>query len=221
MPFIGFGQELAKSSGNYIRLKTVGDSLKYRILGEAYVEGNHFFFADSKWDIQPCPRINAGSDCPHCDKFFKALKSIPKIEDKKEYRDAVDEMKKSVPGCEPAITYNFPVINRDTEAFTVFKATPGIRAKIENEAAIGTKVLEVDFITKNTGKPGKDKYAFSRVDSADTAPLTEKEKIVKTEYTPAKLEAEVIGAPDEDSAVAFEANSEIRKDEVNASDIPF
>lgn len=209
MPLIGFGEELPKSSGNFIRLKNVGEKIQFRILGIAYVEGNHFFFDDGKWDVQPCPRINAQSECAHCEKFFQALKAIPKTEDKAEYNKLRDAAKKTVPGCEAAITYNFPIINRETGLFTIFKATPGIRTKIESDAAVGVKVMDVDFVAVKTAKPGKDKYAVSRVDSADTKPLTPEEQAIKDNYDPKVLVAAVEGTPDDEGSVAIEANTEV------------
>jgi hypothetical protein len=218
-PFVPFGSDLPKRSSNFTQLNKVGDSLQFRILGFPFAEGNHFLKTeDGNWDVQPCPRINHQDSCEHCETFFRAIRSIPKTEDKKEYNKLRDEVKESLPkGTEVTITWNYPVINRETGEYTVYKATPGIRSKIENEASLDVPVLEVDFKVKNTGKPGKDRYAFSRVDSSDTKPLTAAEEKIKAEYDPAKLEAQIAGTPDDESATAIQANT----DEVKVDDIPF
>lgn len=175
MPYLKFGENLPSEGSKFTRLKNSGDKLKFRIIGDVFAEGNHFFNEDGKWNIVPCARINDRDNCEHCKTFFKAMKSIPKTEDKEEYKKLADAMKKTVPGCEPSISYNFPIINRDTHEFTIFQATTGIRNKVEAEFALGTKILSVDFIAMNTGKKGKDRYALSRVDSKDTPDLTENE----------------------------------------------
>lgn len=214
MPYINFGESLPKTSGNFTRLKTVGEKLQFRILGMPFVEGNHFFSEDGQWIIMPCLRINNQESCDYCNKLFKALKSIPRIEDKDEYRKAVNKAKEGVPGCDPGITYNFPVINRDTESFTTFKATPGIRNMIEAEFALGTKVLDVDFVAVNTGKKGKGRYALTRVDSAETKDLTPKEIEIKENFDPKEFEVSIGGQADESGGVAFEANSEVEEEAV-------
>jgi len=187
MPYLDFGEELPRSGSKFTRLKESGDKLQFRIIGRVFVEGNHFFLTDGKWDIIPCVRINEQAECEYCARFFEAMRSIPKTEDKDEYRKLRDEVKKTVPGCEPGISYNFPVINRETGEFTVFQATPGIRNKIEAEHTLGTKVMTVDFIAKNTGKKGKDRYLLTRVDSADTKELTAEEVKLVEDYENGKF----------------------------------
>ena len=188
MPYLDFGEKLPSGSKNFTRLKKTGDRIQFRIIGKVYAEGNHFFLEDDgRWNIVSCKRINDGESCSHCNKFFEALKQIPKIEDKEEYRKARDEAKKSVPGCEPGITYNFPVIDRDNQSFTILQATPGVRSKLEAEFQLGTKMFSTDFVLMNTGKHGKDKYALTKVDSKDTRDMSETEiKIVK-DYEDGKL----------------------------------
>ena len=187
MPYLDFGENLPSEGSKFTRLKNTGDRLLFRIVGKVFAEGNHFFNDGSQWDIVPCPRINDQEPCEHCKKFFKAMKAIPKTEDKDEYRKLRDEAKKSVPGCEPSVSYNFPVINRDTGEFTIFQATTGIRNKVEAEFALGTKIFSVDFIAMNTGKKGKDRYALTRVDSADTKDLTPAEIKIAEDYADGKF----------------------------------
>lgn len=209
MPILDFGESLPTTSGSYTRLKNAGEKLRFRILGKAFVEGNHFFKTENGWDIIPCSRINNSQHCEHCDLLFAAIKSVPRIQDKDAYNKALDEAKKTVPGCDPAITYNFPVINRDSGEFTVFKATGGVRNKIDAEFSLGAKIMDVDFIALNTGKSGKDKYALARVDSSETLPLTEAEQKIKDNYSVDSFIDMVSGTPDDNSNLAMEANTEI------------
>src|SRR5689334_6975438 len=182
MRYVEPGEKISNFSSDRVRLKNAGDKIQLRLLHKPIVEGNHFFLKDGQWDVQACPRINDGAHCEHCEKLFAAIKSVPRIEDKEEYKKALDRAKKSVPGCDPGITYNYPAINRDTGEFVTFQATPGVRNKIDAEAEMGIKIFDVDFIVMNTGKPNKEKYALTRVDKADTAPLTEKESEIKNSF---------------------------------------
>jgi hypothetical protein len=215
MPIIGFGENLPRQTQTRVRLKNVSEKLTFRLLGKPFVEGNHFFLTDGKWEVIPCPRINKGETCEYCDRLTRAIKQIPRIEEKEEYRKAVDKVKKEHPGCDPGITFNFPIINRETGQFAIFAATPGIRNKIEAEYALGTKILDVDLVAVNTGKHGKDKYAVSRLDSADTKELTVEETKIKEDFNIDEFASQFENPTDDDSGVAFEANSE------EDGDVPF
>jgi len=217
MPSIDFGEQLPKAGGTYVNIKNAGDKVQFRILAKPFVEGNHFFGSAGNWDVQPCLRINNNADCVHCNRLTVVKKAIPKTESKEEYDRLLQIAKKSVPGCDPGITFNFPIINRNTEVFAVYGATTGVRNKIDAELKLGTKVLEVDFLVLNTGNKGKDKFSLTRLDSAFTRPLSEKENAIKSNFVYADFEKLVDGSPDDEGAIAFEQNSEVRDD----GDVPF
>lgn len=210
MPVVDFGSKLSGGKRDFVRLKEAGSSLHFRLLGPAVAEGNHFFQTDGEWDIQPCPRINKGEECEHCRALFNLLDAIPGEikKDKEAYSKEKNSIKNSNRPLVVAITYNFPVIDRETHQFAVFQATPGTRTRIEAEFALGTKMLDVDFKAKNTGLNGKDRYALTRVDSAETEPLTPAESDIKEKFNLNDFVARIEGTMDEDSGVAFEANSE-------------
>ncbi len=210
MPVVEFGEKLSTGTRDIVRLKETGSSIQFRLLGAAVAEGNHFFQTDNGWEVIPCQRINKGEYCEHCAKIFNLIDEIPaEIKaDKEEFNKERNRIKNANRPLVVAISYNFPVIDRDTHQFAVFQATPGIRTQIEAQHALGVKVLEVDFKAKNTGLTGRDKYVLSRVDSADTQPLSEAEKKIQADFDFDKFVARIEGSPDEDSGVAFEANSE-------------
>lgn len=217
MPYIDFGESITPQTNKFIRLKDAGEQLQFRIIGKPFAEGNHFFLNNGKWDVIPCPRINEGEYCQYCDKLFKSIKSIPKIEDKKEYREAVESVKEGLKGYDVAISFNFPVINRETGEFAVFQSTVGIRNKIEEQFALGVRVMDVDFLVKNTGKKGKERYIFTKVDSSETKELTAEEVDIKNNFNPQDFANMITGKPDNDGAIAQEENSEV----VDVDDVPF
>lgn len=216
MKTVEWGQKLTKQYTSKIRLKDSGDKILFRLLGKPVLEGNHFFNVDGKWDVKSCPRINDDSNCQYCDKFEEARKAMPRIKDPKEYRTKIDELKKSMPGFEASITYNFPILDRETGVQATFQATPGLRNKIDSEGlALGSKIFNYDFIAMNTGKAGKEKYSLTRVDSAETAPLTEEEKKWVAGFNPDDFSISLGGTPEEDSGMSRAS------EEVEVSDIPF
>lgn len=217
MRVMEWGEKLPSRTSNRIRLKNSGDKLRFRLLYKPVLEGNHFFLRDGKWDIVPCAKLNDGSHCEYCEKFEEAIRAIPRIEDPKEYKKAIQAVKDSLPGYEVGVTYNFPIIDRETGGMAIFQATPGMRTKLDSEAMLlEGKVFNVDFIAMNTGKAGKEKYAVSRVDSADTKPLTEAEQAIKDNFDINDFAKSLAGTVDENGPISEAAEEQV----VNVDDIP-
>lgn len=213
MPYAEFGEKLSFGGGSpFFKLKSKGDKLRFRLLGAPFIEGKHFFkLEDGSWDIQPCPRVNEGKECPHCKIFFSIIMKAKKTGDK----TIMEQAKKEANPYKNSISVYFPVLDRETEEFKVFQSSISVRNKIEDEVALGTKVLDVDFIVLRTENPGSDYYKLSRVDSADIRPLTAKEQSEVERFKATNLADIVAGVPDE-AGVAFEANSEVvEEDAVN------
>jgi hypothetical protein len=205
MPYAQFGEKVNFNSSQFLKLKSKGDSVKFRILGIPYIDGKHFTkTADGKWDIQACPRVNEHGKCEMCSKFFSIIMKAKKTEDK----TLIEQAKKEAEPFKCSVSVYYPVINRETEAFAVFQTTMGVREEIEAEAALGTKVMESDFTVMRTEVPGKY-YRFSKVDSADTKPLSDKEVEGVEHFKTLKLDEIVNGTADDESNVAIEANSEV------------
>lgn len=208
MPYVDFGEKVNFNSSQFLKLKSKGDSIKFRILGRPFIDGKHFSKTpEGEWDIKACPRINEHGKCGLCDQFFSIIMKAKKTGDK----TLIEQSKKEAEPFKSTVSVYYPIINRATEEFGVFQTTMGIREEIEAEAALGTKVLEADFMVMRTEVPGKY-YRFSKVDSAETLPLTEKELSEVEKFKTIKLDEIVSGTADDDSNVAIEANTEVVED---------
>jgi hypothetical protein len=209
MPYADFSEKISFSSNLFVRIKEKGDKLQFRIIDRPYYDGKHFLKnPDGTWNVIPCPRINKTGDCSYCKEFFRIKALAAKASDDKEKK----LLEKQARNVSVAISFYYPVINRASEALQIFQTTMGVRSKIEAEIELGTKVLTTDFVILNTGEVGRDRYALSKVDSADTKDLTDKELAVVEKYQQMNLAELISGTPDDDSGVAAEANSEVVED---------
>jgi hypothetical protein len=175
MQEIKFGEEMPNSGSKFLKVKQKGDKLKFRLAQQPVYVGKHFIKVSDSWDVTSCDRINNQEGCGYCDLFFQA-----KAEEKKNKDTNPEESKKwgnEARIYSPAITFYFPVLNRDTESFGILQTTQGVRNKINAQHEAGIDVFKKDWILHNTGSenPG-DRYALVPVDSADSKPFTEKEE---------------------------------------------
>lgn len=200
-PYADFGEEISFSSKLIIKLKEKGDKLHFRIIDKPYYDGKHFLRnADGTWNVVGCPRINDGGECDYCREYFK----IKAKEAKETDTTLKKQLDKQAQKYSVGISFYYPVINREDESLHIFQTTMGMRGKIEAEAELGTKILTVDFIALNTGGVGKDKYALSKLDSAETKDLTVKEISEVERYHTLNLAELVGGRPDDEGGVAEE-----------------
>jgi len=211
MPTIGYEKNevfSSKPESLFVSLKNKGDKIHIRILGSMFYDGKHFIKnPDNSWNVIPCVRTNKGQKCSYCEEYFKILSKINKDTPK----DKIKEIKKEASKFKPTLTFYIPVLDRDKEKFRIFKTKLSIRRRIEEEIQMGTPILERDFIVLRTEKPGADYYTMSRVDSADTKPLTDKEKEEIEKYKETDIESLIF--PDE--------SQKIESEEIDADDIPF
>jgi hypothetical protein len=173
MNSLEFGQDMPSAGNMYLRVKQKGDFVQF-ILGQkpSYV-GKHFMEKENGWDVTSCPRINDnGEKCELCDLFFKAKAQEKKLKDAKAPQDEIDTASKEARKYSCAITFYFPVLDRTTGKFGVLQTTQGVRSKINEFHENGTDVFAKEFILRNTGKVGKDRYSLTMVDSADAKELT-------------------------------------------------
>lgn len=207
MPIVNFGDKLPFGGSQYLKLKSKGDLVHFRLLGAPFIEGKHFFkdAGGDGWDIQPCVRVNDKAECEYCKIYFKMIAKAKKTGDKK----LIEKAKKEAKSYQSSISVYYPVIDRTTEQFVIFQTTLGVRNSIEAEVKLGTKVLKVDFKVLRTETPGESYYKLSRVDSADTKRLTEKEKDAVLYFDTVNMIELVSGSPDE-SGVSAEANTEVQ-----------
>lgn len=205
MPYVNYGDPFNTGGSQFLKLKSKGDKVRIRLLGSPFVEGKHFFELDAgQWDIRPCPRINDGDHCDHCSKYFELVSKAKKEGDKKE----LERVQKENRSLKAAISFYFPVLNRDTAEFNIFQSVLSVRNQIEAEVEIGTKVLEVDFVVLRTEAPGAGYYKVSRVDSSDTPPLSPEEKDAIKEYKKIDL-AQLINGSKDEAGISVEEESEI------------
>lgn len=243
MPVANFGEEIKIGSKSlFVSLKKKDESIRFRILAAPYYDGTHFLKNGDGWDRIPCTRVNEGNPCGYCEQFFDILNAVKDKDDKK----AMDEARKAADPYGARVNFYYPIINRETQEFQIFKTKKSVRDAIEYKAKAGTKVLERDFVVTRTEMPGAGYYQTDVVDSADTKPLTALENEAKAKFQEKKLEEYIYGNRDDNSAVAIDEDNsspEVREstekikegireklhpstgaptvDEVNVEDIPF
>ena len=184
MPKLNFGEKASfDGRSSYLELSSKGDKVHVRFLDSPVYDGKHFIKDGEKWIVSYCPRIMANDKCAYCEKFFKAKAEKKELGDPKTYsadaKKKADELDKVARRYNAAITFYYPVIDREKEEARILKAGLSIRTELDNQVAAGIDVLKYDFIiTRLKGKitdPGKDWYSFVRVDSAESKEFTDKE----------------------------------------------
>lgn len=172
---LAFGEQLPSAGNIYLKVKQKGDKVQFRIAQNPSYIGKHFIQKEDGWDVPGCPRINSQEECEMCELYFKGMAEAKKYKenDEKKYK----ELEKEVRKYKCSITFYFPVLNRDTEAFAILQTTQGVRNKINEIFESGVDIFKKDFILRNTGSDSpRDLYSVVAIDSADTKPLTDKEK---------------------------------------------
>lgn len=219
MPVVQFGEKFSTSSSQYLKLAAKGDRVRIRILGACYIEGKHFLTngvdedGKEKWDIIPCHRINDNEKCEYCEQFFALKRKAKKETDK----TIIDQYNKKAEKVRPTTFVYYPVIDREKQSFALFQTTIGVRNQIEDEVNLGTKVLSVDFMVLRTDQPGSGFYKLSKVDSADTLELTEKELEAVKEFKTKDITEMINGRYDEESNTAIEANTQVVEEDFASS----
>lgn len=172
---LDFGQDMPSTGGMYLKVKEKGDTIQFLIAKAPTYVGKHFLRKEDGWDVPGCPRINSQEDCDYCVKFFKAMAELKKLKEAKapeaEWKPLETEARK----WGASTTFYFPVLDRATGKFGILQTTQGVRNQINAYHENGTDVLSKEFILRNTGKPGKEKYLVTVVDSADTKDLSNEE----------------------------------------------
>ena len=205
MPYNDFGETFKTSTSQFVSLKSKGDKLRFKLLGVPYVEGKHFSENEDKtWTVTGCPRINDKSECDTCNKYFEIVMKAKKTGDKQLIAQANNDARKYKVG----ISFYFPVIDREKAEFSIFNSRKSVKDAIDAELAMGTKIMDVDWIVLRTETPGKY-YSIKVADSSDTPPLTEEELAEVAKYKTIDLSTMITGTQEEDSAIAAEANVEV------------
>jgi len=182
MNSLDFGSSLPSSGTNYLRAKQKGDTVNFRIAQNPVYSGKHFSQSATGWDITSCPRINNQEECDTCELFFAGIAESKKL--KESDPEKAKQVKKEADKNSVSIAFYFPILNRDTKQFNILQVTQGVRNKINAAYEAGTKVIDKDWVLRNTGSanPG-EVYFIQPIDSADTKPLDAEDK---AEYKKAK-----------------------------------
>lgn len=175
MQTLNFGEQLPSSGNMYLRVKQKGDKITFRLAQNPAYVGKHFMTKpDGSWDVQGCPRINSQEECENCEAYFSGMAESKKL--KETDAEAAKQIERDARKYSCAITFYFPVLNRDTEAFGVLQTTQGVRNKLNAQHEAGVDVFKKDWILMNTGSTNPNElYSLIPVDSADSKPLSEKE----------------------------------------------
>jgi hypothetical protein len=177
---LAFGDNMPSAGNMYLRMKEKGDQIQFRLAQDPVYTGKHFTQKEDKtWDVVGCPRINAQEECDMCNLFFAAKAEQKKLKEAKDptLQEQIDGLDVECRKFNPSTTFYFPVLNRDTGKMGVLQTTMGTRNKINEFHEAGTDVFTKDFVLRNTGKPGKERYSLTIVDSADTAVFTPEEEV--------------------------------------------
>jgi hypothetical protein len=195
------------------RLIRKDEKIHFRLIGKPYYDGKHFLKNDDgSWNVVDCDRINLQAPCEYCARYFQIIKESKLTNDK----DLIEAGKKQAQQWKATLSFYLPIINREIEEFQVFKTTLSVKKGLEEEVAMGTPVMERDFIVLRTEKPGSEYYKLSRLDTGDTKPLNKKEKAEIERFKSMDLSDIVSGKVDEGSSID---NKEQKKDEQLAKDI--
>lgn len=174
MQNLSFGQDIPSSGDKYLKVKQKGDMIQFRLAQDPTYVGKHFIQKETGWDVPGCPRINAQEPCELCDLYFSGMAEAKKL--KESDPEKSKEIEKDARKYSCAITFYFPVLNRDTGKFGILQTTSGVRNKLNVQYEAGVKIFEKDWILKNTGSPNPGEvYLLTPVDSADTKTFTPEE----------------------------------------------
>lgn len=170
---LSFGENLPTQTGLYIRVKEKGDQVRFRIAQEPVYSGKHFMKIGDKWDVTSCARVSDQDHCEYCDMYFKGMQEAKKTEETDP--EKAEQTREAARKYSASIIFYLPILDRDNQEFKILQTTMGIRNKINEYYEAGTKVFERDWILRNTGAKGKERYSIVPVDSSESSPLTPKE----------------------------------------------
>lgn len=173
-----FNTRVQSSSSNFLRLKNTNDEVRFRIAQIPVYMGKHFLqLTDQatgmvKWEVPECPRIATGDECEYCIEFFKVKAKQKRLlagrkpkdlegADKKEF-DALDNEARKV---SPTIEHYFAILDRTDGKFKILQTTDGVKNKFITEAEAGTDIMDTEWLLKNTGQVGVNKYLLKAIDS--------------------------------------------------------
>lgn len=175
MPNAVIGERIKNvdKGGGFINLKDKDSKATIRIVREDfYYNGKHFLQGTGgKWTVTECPRIMENNPCDKCQQYFDIMKEAKMPGISEDQKKAIKERAKPF-GV--GISFFYAVLDRADGLVKILQTTAGVRGKIDTKIADGEKVMNFDYVLKNTKKPG-EWFTLDRVDSAETKEISAEE----------------------------------------------
>ncbi len=172
MPSFNLGEALnIDKGGMFVKLKSKGDKLKFRLIKGGYYDGKHFIKNGDKWVVTNCPRIMNGEECEYCNKYTSIRTQADLLQDKEERESVMKEADK----YKVKMTFYYPIIDREDGKGKILQTTLSVRQELEQEYKDGIDVYEYDYVLTRTEESPSKYYKLTRIDSKQTKELTDKE----------------------------------------------
>jgi len=169
MPNFSMGETLNIDKGGlFVKLKSKGDKIKFRLIKGGYYDGKHFIKNGDKWIISNCPRIMNGSECEYCNKYLAIKTQADLLKNDEEKKSVMKEAE----NFKVKMTFYYPVIDREDGKGKILKTTIGVRQELEQEYKDGIDVYEYDYVLTRTEESPAKYYKLTRIDSKQTKELT-------------------------------------------------
>lgn len=190
MPTFNMGETLNIDKGNlFVKLKSKGDKIKFRLVKGGYYDGKHFIKNGDDWTVSSCPRIMNQQSCVYCQKYSQIKAEALRVEDKKERDDIMKEAQK----FQVKMTFYYPIIDRETGLGKILKTTLSIRQELEAEFKDGIDVYEYDYVLTRTEESPSKYYKLTRLDSKQCKDLTDGEVLEMGKIGSMDLEEVITG----------------------------
>jgi len=218
MPNFNLGETLNIDKGGlFVKLKSKGDKIKFRLIKGGYYDGKHFIKNGDKWTITNCPRIMNELPCEYCNKYFDIANQAKLIQDKNEKEEVIKEARK----YQVKMTFYYPIIDRDSGKGKILKTTMSVRQELETEFKDGINVYEYDYILTRTEESPAKYYKLTRLDSKQCTELTDDEVTEMGKLGSMDLEALCGGKPSSETFGKEEPVEDIIIPEEETSKMPF
>jgi len=217
MPTFSMGETLNIDKGGlFVKLKSKGDKVKFRLIKGGYYDGKHFVKNGDGWLVTLCPRIMNELPCEYCQKYqqIKAQADLLQSKDEKE------SVMKEARNYQVKMTFYYPIIDRESGKGKILKTTMSVRLELEAEFKDGIDVYEYDYVLTRTEESPAKYYKLTRMDSKQCVDLTKEEIDEMGKLTAMNLEELCGGKPSSETFGKDEIEDIIIPDE-EKKDLPF
>lgn len=169
MPSFNLGEALnIDKGGMFVKLKSKGDKLKFRLIKGGYYDGKHFIKNGDKWVVTNCPRIMNGEECEYCNKYTSIRTQADLLQNEEERKSVMKEAE----NYKAKMTFYYPVIDREDGKGKILKTSLVVRQELEQEYKDGIDVYEYDYVLTRTEESPAKYYKLTRIDSKQTKELS-------------------------------------------------